>query len=65
VSETIQQLLAERASWNTAAVKYGEECWTWREHVRDASARAAALLALMDPNRRCMSVYCWETPPNS
>ena len=50
MSETIQQLLAERASADTAAVKYGEECWTWREHVRHASARAAALLGLMDPN---------------
>lgn len=51
MSETIQQLLAVRASWNTVAVKYGDESWTWREHVRAASARAAALLALADRNR--------------
>src|SRR5262245_53898389 len=25
--------------------------WTWREHLRDASARAAALLALADRDR--------------
>jgi fatty-acyl-CoA synthase len=51
VSETIQQLLAERAFTDTVAVKYGEATWTWREHIRDASARAAALLALADRHR--------------
>jgi fatty-acyl-CoA synthase len=51
VSETIQQLLRERASTDSVAVKYGDKCWTWREHLRDASARAAALLALADRDR--------------
>ncbi|MBV9513156.1 MAG: AMP-binding protein, partial [Mycobacteriaceae bacterium] len=51
MAETIQQLLAERALSDTVAVKYEQRCWTWREHVRDASARAAALLALADRNR--------------
>jgi fatty-acyl-CoA synthase len=51
VNETIQQLLQERASTDSVAVKYGDECWTWREHLRDASARAAALLALTDRDR--------------
>ena len=32
-------------------MKYGDEQWTWREHLRDASARAAALLALVDRDR--------------
>ena len=50
-SETIQQLLRERASSDTVAVKYGDESWTWREHLSDASARAAALLALVDRDR--------------
>ena len=50
-SETIQQLLRERASSDTVAVKYGDDAWTWREHLRDASARAAALLALVDRGR--------------
>ena len=50
-SETIQQLLRERASSDTVAVKYGDESWTWREHLRDASARAAALLSLADHDR--------------
>jgi fatty-acyl-CoA synthase len=51
VGETIQQLLRERASSDAVAVKYGDQCWTWREHVHDASARAAALLALADRDR--------------
>jgi fatty-acyl-CoA synthase len=51
VSETIQQLLRERASSDAVAVKYRDRCWTWREHLRDASARAAALLALADHDR--------------
>src|SRR3954468_7799909 len=50
-SETIQQLLRERASSDTVAVKYGDGRWTWREHLRDASARAAALLAVADHDR--------------
>ena len=50
-SETIQQLLRERASSDAVAVKYGDRQWTWREHLRDASARAAALLALVDRDR--------------
>ena len=45
-SRTIQQLLRERACSDTVAVKYGERTWTWREHMNEASARAAALLAI-------------------
>jgi fatty-acyl-CoA synthase len=50
-TETIQQLLRERASSDAVAVKHGEQQWTWREHLRDASTRAAALLALVDLER--------------
>jgi fatty-acyl-CoA synthase len=50
-SETIQQLLRERASSDAVAVKYGDRQWTWREHLCDASARAAALLTLVDRHR--------------
>lgn len=50
-SETIQQLLRERLTSDTTAVKYGDDSWTWREHLCDASARAAALLSLLDPYR--------------
>jgi fatty-acyl-CoA synthase len=50
-SETIQQLLREHAGSDAIAVKYGDRQWTWREHLRDASVRAAALLALADRDR--------------
>src|SRR6478735_7591588 len=50
-SETIQQLLRERATSDAVAVKHGDRQWTWREHMRDASVRAAALLTLVDPDR--------------
>ena len=50
-SETIQQLLRERASSDSVAVKYGDQTWSWREHLHDASARAAALLMLTDADR--------------
>ncbi len=50
-SDTIQQLLRERASSDAVAVVFGDEQWTWREHLRGAEARAAALLALADRDR--------------
>jgi fatty-acyl-CoA synthase len=49
--ETLQQLLRERASSDTVAVKYGDDCWTWREHLAEASARASALVTLVDRDR--------------
>jgi fatty-acyl-CoA synthase len=51
MSETIQQLLREHADSDSVAIKYGDQRWTWREHLRDASARAAALLALADRSK--------------
>jgi fatty-acyl-CoA synthase len=51
MSETIQQLLREHAGSDSVAIKYDDRCWTWREHTRDASARAAALLAIVDPGK--------------
>jgi fatty-acyl-CoA synthase len=51
MTETIQQLLRERAASDAVAVKYGDRCWTWREHVREGSARASALLAIADRHR--------------
>ncbi|WP_102142010.1 fatty-acid--CoA ligase FadD1 [Mycobacterium hubeiense] len=50
-ADTIQQLLRQHASRDAVAVKYGDQTWTWREHIRDASARAAALLTLADHDR--------------
>src|ERR1700746_915393 len=36
---------------STPAVKYGDRVWTWREHLADASAAAAALIGIADPKR--------------
>ena len=52
MAETIQQLLRERAEDDGVAVRYGEDSWTWREHVTEASAVAAALIGIADPDRR-------------
>ena len=51
MSGTIQQLLRERMDDDSVAVKYEDHTWTWREHLRDASAQAAVLLAIADPTR--------------
>jgi fatty-acyl-CoA synthase len=62
-SETIQQLLRERATSDAIAVKHGDRQWTWREHMRDASVRAAALLTLVDPDRPAhVGVLLGNTP---
>src|SRR6201992_4197742 len=36
---------------STPAVKYGDRVWTWREHLADASASAAALIGIADRDR--------------
>src|SRR6185312_5455786 len=51
MAETVQQLLRERVDDDAVAVKYEDRQWTWREHLRGASAAAAALLELADPSR--------------
>jgi fatty-acyl-CoA synthase len=51
VAETLQQLLRGRIDEHTPAVKYGEQVWTWCEHLRDASTMAAALIGAADPDR--------------
>jgi fatty-acyl-CoA synthase len=51
VADTLQQLLRERLNQDTPAVKYGERVWTWREHLADATATAAALIRIADPAR--------------
>src|SRR3954471_9647005 len=62
-SETIQQLLREHATSDAIAVKYGNQQWTWREHLRDASVRAAALLTFVDPDRPAhVGVLLGNTP---
>ena len=51
VADTIQQLLRTRSGDASPAVKYGDRVWTWREHLADASAAAAALIGIADPKR--------------
>ncbi len=51
MADTIQQLLRERSDDSTPAVKYEDRVWTWREHLADASATAAALIGIADRER--------------
>lgn len=51
MAETIQQLLRERAEDDGVAVRYGDQTWTWREHVAEASAVAAGLIGAADAGR--------------
>jgi acyl-CoA synthetase (AMP-forming)/AMP-acid ligase II len=51
MADTLQQLLRERAEQDTVAVKYGDRSWTWREHIAEAKAQAATLIARADPGR--------------
>lgn len=49
--ETVQQLLRQRRRDDTPALAHGERTWTWREHLAEAEAEAAALIALADTAR--------------
>jgi fatty-acyl-CoA synthase len=51
VADTLQQLLRSRVGDSAPAVKYGDQVWTWREHLTDASVAAAALIGIADPKR--------------
>jgi fatty-acyl-CoA synthase len=51
VLETVQQLLRQRRHDDTVALAHGDRTWTWREHLAEAEAEAAALIALADPTR--------------
>ena len=51
MADTLQQLFRERAEQDTVAVKYGDRTWTWREHVAEARAQAAALIDIAEPDR--------------
>ncbi len=49
--ETVQQLLRQRRLDETSAIAYDERTWTWREHLAEAEAEAAALIAVADAAR--------------
>jgi fatty-acyl-CoA synthase len=51
VAETVQQLLRERAEDDNPGVSYGDRTWSWREHVAESSAIAAALIGAADETR--------------
>ena len=51
MAETVQQLLRELRSDDGVAVTYDGQRWTWREHLAEAEAQAAALIAIADPDR--------------
>ena len=51
MSDTLQQVLAARKSEQGVAVKYGDRQWTWNEYLAGAEVRAAALIAMADPDR--------------
>jgi fatty-acyl-CoA synthase len=51
MADTLQQLLRERADQDSIAIKCGDRTWTWREHLAEASAQAATLIASADPAR--------------
>jgi fatty-acyl-CoA synthase len=51
MADTIQQLLRARVDDTRPAVKYGNRVWTWREHLAEASAQAAALIGIADRDR--------------
>ena len=48
---TIRDLLLDRSEQDTPALLTHGQTWTWRELVADASARAAAVARLLDPER--------------
>lgn len=51
MADTLQQLFRERSEQDTVAIRHGDRTWTWREHVAEAEAQAAALIDIADPDR--------------
>jgi fatty-acyl-CoA synthase len=49
--ETVQQLLRSRLHDDTSAVAYGDQTWTWRQHLAEAAAEASMMIGLADPSR--------------
>jgi fatty-acyl-CoA synthase len=49
--ETVQHLLRSRMADDNVAVVYGDERWSWREHLAEAAGEASALIGLADLDR--------------
>ncbi|BBY31116.1 fatty-acid--CoA ligase FadD1 [Mycolicibacterium sediminis] len=43
--------MRERAEVDAPAIRHGDRTWTWREHVAEASAQAASLIAMATSGR--------------
>ena len=46
--ETVQQLLRSRMDDDAPAVAYGDQTWTWHEHLTEAAAEASMVIGLAD-----------------
>ncbi|NPC96267.1 fatty-acid--CoA ligase FadD1 [Nocardioides sp. zg-DK7169] len=51
MAETVQQRLRELVEVDTVAVRHEDRTWTWREHLAEASAEAATMIRMLDPER--------------
>jgi fatty-acyl-CoA synthase len=51
MAETIQQQLREHVDQDSLALHYDDLRLTWREHLDEAAAHAAAVLEMADPDR--------------
>jgi fatty-acyl-CoA synthase len=51
MAENVQQMLRERLEDDGTALVHGERTWTWREHLAEAAAEAAAVIAVLDRDR--------------
>jgi fatty-acyl-CoA synthase len=49
--ETVQRLLRSRMDDDSPAVAYGDQTWTWREHLAEAAAEASMVIGLADAAR--------------
>jgi len=51
VAENVQQMLRDRLEDDGTAIATPDRTWTWREHLAEASAEAAAVIAALDAER--------------
>ncbi len=51
MAENVQQMLRDRLEDDGTAIATPDRTWTWREHLAEASAEAAAVIAALDAQR--------------
>ena len=51
MAENVQQMLRDRLEDDGTAIATADRTWTWREHLAEASAEAAAVIAALDGGR--------------